>query len=108
MPRIFWTVLGSTSRYLFLERQPRSRRPHLYRPPLQHRRAGEGGGVAMPRTPARVTQADVARAIRAAKQAGAGEVRIQTDGTIVISTAPQPPQSVPKTITVDDEGFVQF
>jgi hypothetical protein len=38
----------------------------------------------MSRTPARVTQADVARAIRAAKQTGAGAVRILPDGTIQI------------------------
>jgi hypothetical protein len=38
----------------------------------------------MSRTPARLTQADVARAIRAAKQAGAGRVRVLTDGTIEI------------------------
>ncbi|WP_040619330.1 hypothetical protein [Rhodovulum sp. PH10] len=38
----------------------------------------------MSRTPARVTQADVARALRAAKQAGAGAVEVRPDGTIVI------------------------
>ena len=43
----------------------------------------------MGRTPARITQADVARAIRAAKRAGAGSVRILLDGTIQIDlTAP--------------------
>jgi hypothetical protein len=36
------------------------------------------------RNPARFTQADVARAIRAAKQTGAGAVLILTDGTIRI------------------------
>lgn len=41
----------------------------------------------MPRTPAKVTQADVARAIRAAKQAGAGAVEIRRDGTIVVRIA---------------------
>lgn len=44
----------------------------------------------MSRTPARVTQADVARAIRAAQQCGAGRVRIMPDGTITID--PQPPK----------------
>ena len=39
----------------------------------------------MTRTPARVTQADVARAIRAAKQAGAGAVEVLKDGTIRIN-----------------------
>ena len=49
----------------------------------------------MSRRPAAITQADVARAIRAAKQAGAAEVEVKTPGagTIIIrispSTAPQ-------------------
>jgi hypothetical protein len=38
----------------------------------------------MSRTPARFTQADVARSIRAAKQAGAGAVELLPDGTIRI------------------------
>jgi hypothetical protein len=38
----------------------------------------------MGRRPARVTQADIARAIRAARQEGAGEVVIDTDGRIRI------------------------
>jgi hypothetical protein len=38
----------------------------------------------MSRTPARFTQADVARAIRAAKQAGANAVELLPDGTIRI------------------------
>ena len=38
----------------------------------------------MPRRPALVTQADVARAIRAAKQAGADKIEIRPDGTIVV------------------------
>jgi hypothetical protein len=44
----------------------------------------------MARTPANITQADIARAIRAAKQAGAAEVevRIGTEGTIVIRILP--------------------
>jgi hypothetical protein len=41
----------------------------------------------MSRTPARVTQADVARCIRAAMQAGAGGVEIRQDGSIFISLA---------------------
>lgn len=44
----------------------------------------------MSRTPARVTQADVARAIRAAQQCGAGRVRIERDGSITIETEPRP------------------
>jgi hypothetical protein len=39
----------------------------------------------MSRTAARFTQADVARSIRAAKQAGAGSVELRPDGTIIIS-----------------------
>jgi hypothetical protein len=38
----------------------------------------------MTRTPARVTQADLARAVRAARQAGAGAVELLPDGTIRI------------------------
>ena len=42
----------------------------------------------MSRTAARFTQADIARAIRAAKQAGAGSVKLVPDGTIDISLIP--------------------
>jgi hypothetical protein len=41
----------------------------------------------MSRTPARFTQADVARAIRAAKQAGARAVELLPDGIIRIYLA---------------------
>jgi hypothetical protein len=41
----------------------------------------------MSRIPARFTQADVARAIRAAKQAGAGSIELLPDGTIRIHLA---------------------
>lgn len=42
----------------------------------------------MPRTPARVTQADIQRAIRAAKQAGENAVvEVAPDGTIRIVPA---------------------
>lgn len=44
----------------------------------------------MSRTPARFTQADIARATRAAMQAGAGAVRLLPDGTIQISLQPEP------------------
>ena len=46
--------------------------------------------AAMARRPANITQADVARAIRAAKQAGASEVevRVANGSTIVIRIAP--------------------
>lgn len=39
---------------------------------------------AVSRRPAKTIQADIARAIRAAKQTGAGAVIIRPDGTIVI------------------------
>lgn len=42
----------------------------------------------MSRTPAKITQADVARAIRAAQQCGAGQIRILQDGTIAIDPLP--------------------
>jgi len=38
----------------------------------------------MSRRPAIVTQADVARALRAAKQAGASAIEVKPDGTLVI------------------------
>ena len=38
----------------------------------------------MPRRPAKVTQADIARAIRAAKEAGAHSVTIDSEGLIRI------------------------
>lgn len=38
----------------------------------------------MPRRPAKVTQADLARAIRAAKEAGASTVSVDPDGVIRI------------------------
>lgn len=44
----------------------------------------------MPRTPAKITQADVARAIRAAMQAGASAVEIRPDGSILVSLMPLP------------------
>jgi hypothetical protein len=52
----------------------------------------------MPRRPAAFTQADIARAIRAAKEAGAVSLEMRPDGTIVVllkasPTAPQ--ESVP-------------
>jgi hypothetical protein len=38
----------------------------------------------VPRRPAHITQADVARVIRAAKQAGASEIEVRVDGCKVI------------------------
>jgi hypothetical protein len=41
----------------------------------------------MSRRAAIITQADVARAIRAAKQAGAATVEVRRDGTIIVHVA---------------------
>ncbi|MHC6151510.1 hypothetical protein ACVSQB_06905 [Bradyrhizobium elkanii] len=41
----------------------------------------------MPRRPAKVTQADIARAIRAAKAAGASAVTVDAEGSIRIALA---------------------
>ena len=58
----------------------------------------------MSRRPARFTQADVARVIRAAKQAGAGSVRVLPDGTIQINLqAPNLPASPEKDIAAKME-----
>jgi hypothetical protein len=52
----------------------------------------------MARTPANITQADIARAIRAAKQAGAAEVEVRVgDERIIIRI--NPPS--------DDEGALE-
>ncbi len=42
----------------------------------------------MPRRTAHITQADVARAVRAAKQAGADHVEVRPDGTILVKLSP--------------------
>ena len=44
----------------------------------------------MPRRAASVTQADVARVIRAAKHAGASVVEVRPNGIIAIILSPQP------------------
>jgi hypothetical protein len=50
----------------------------------------------MPRAPARITQAEIARAIRAAKQAGAGGVEVNVQmGTIRISLDGKKPDELP-------------
>ncbi|NVO13827.1 MAG: hypothetical protein HXX10_07310 [Rhodoplanes sp.] len=54
----------------------------------------------MSRTPAKVTQADVARALRAAMQTGAGSVLVRPDGTIEIMLTAGPAAAPP----VDDLG----
>jgi hypothetical protein len=57
----------------------------------------------MSRTPARITQADVARAIRAAKQAGAGRVRVLPDGTIEIDLSGPTGEKVEKAVETKRE-----
>jgi hypothetical protein len=47
----------------------------------------------MPRRPALLTQAEVARSIRAAKAAGAAAVEIKRDGAIIVHLFPQPTQA---------------
>ena len=43
--------------------------------------------IDMSRTPARFTQADISRAIRAAKQVGAASVELRPDGSIVVAVS---------------------
>ena len=52
----------------------------------------------MSRTPARFTQADVARVIRAAQQTNAGRVIVQRDGTIILEIYPSPTAAVQEPI----------
>lgn len=47
----------------------------------------------MTRRPALLTQAEVARAIRAARQAGASSIEVRPDGTIHVSLVPQAPEN---------------
>lgn len=56
----------------------------------------------MPRTPARTTQADVARAIRAAKKEGASAVEVRPDGTLIIRLAPLNQQKLESEATPED------
>jgi len=49
--------------------------------------------AAVSRRAATITQADVARAIRAAKQAGADAIEVRRDGTIVVHLKDAPPLS---------------
>jgi hypothetical protein len=58
----------------------------------------------MSRTPARVTQADVARTIRAAKQAGASRVRVLLpDCTIEIDLSSTAGEKIEKAVEPDRE-----
>ncbi len=57
----------------------------------------------MSRTAAKFTQADVARSIRAAKQAGAGSIRLFPDGTITIILQADPAGDNSNNPVEDDE-----
>jgi hypothetical protein len=54
----------------------------------------------VPRRAATLTQADIARAIRAAKQAGAESVEVRRDGTIAVLLKKTDPDS--KEVASDD------
>lgn len=60
----------------------------------------------MPRTAATITQADVARTIRAAKQAGAVEVEIRPDGTMIVHLEERPPVAATKPTLAWPKGVV--
>lgn len=66
----------------------------------------------MPRRPAKVTQADLARAIRAAKEAGASAVSVDADGVIRIalaaSAAPTKPTEGVDEIWVPSEALQRY
>jgi len=66
-----------------------------------HKRNFSDLKLKMPRRPANFTQADVARAIRAAKQAGAEAVEVRADGTIIVllKNPPIAPEEVPESAT---------
>ncbi len=57
----------------------------------------------MSRRSATITQADVARALRAAKQAGAATVEVRPDGTLVIHLAPASTELTDGGLEVDKE-----
>ena len=57
----------------------------------------------MLRRPARITQADVARAVRAAKQAGADHVEVRPDGAILIKLSPDNPSHRPAALEPERE-----
>lgn len=60
----------------------------------------------MPRRPALLTQAEVARAVRGARQAGAHAVEIKRDGTIVVQLIPLSPNLTPAESESVDEGRI--
>jgi len=61
----------------------------------------------MPRRPAAITQADVARAVRAVAQTGyAGVIEITRDGTIRI--IPAPADKKPPAPALDDDDDIEL
>lgn len=57
----------------------------------------------MPRTPARVTQADIARAIRAMRAAGYPDVRVVfRDGLIIVEANPHDADARPSSLDRDE------
>jgi hypothetical protein len=52
----------------------------------------------MPRRPATITQADIARAIRAAKQAGAAEVEVRVGDTSIVVRIASSTGDAPKSL----------
>jgi hypothetical protein len=66
----------------------------------------------MPRRPAKVTQADIARAIRAAKEAGASAVTVDAEGIIRIaltaSAAPSKPTNGLDEIWVPSQALQRY
>jgi len=63
-------------------------------------------GVLMSRRPARFTQGDVARAIRAAKAAGAPSLQIKPDGTIIVNLLKSPAVQETDEAVEPEEHFV--
>lgn len=61
---------------------------------------GEVAGPDMPAAPAKLTQADVARALRAAKAQGM-TVRILTDGSLLLVPLPETTPAAPEPARVD-------
>jgi hypothetical protein len=57
----------------------------------------------MPRRPATITQADVARVIRAAKAAGAAAVELKLDGTLVIRLIQLSPETTDTPVVLTKE-----
>jgi hypothetical protein len=57
----------------------------------------------MPRRPAKITQADIARAIRAARNAGASEITVDSEGTIKIRLGPD--STIPGVLSDQEQAW---